>query len=76
VVENVSDGEIVAEGADDQDYRSEEDGGEGSDAGAASSFTDALRTLAKHCCQRSVLPRDSTAAGPDPRLRDDTILEG
>src|ERR1035441_2533090 len=46
---NVSNGEVVAEGTDHEDYRCEEHGAECSNAGAASGLADALRTMPEHC---------------------------
>ena len=51
VMEDVGDGEVVLEGADDEDKGSEKDCGEGGDAGAAGGFADAFRAPAEHCDQ-------------------------
>ena len=53
MMENVGDGVVIAEGADDEHYGSKKNGGEGDDAGPAGSFADALRSLAQHRRQRT-----------------------
>ena len=52
-MEDVGDGEVIAEGANDEDRGCEQDRGEGDDAGAARSLADAFRTPAKQRDQRS-----------------------
>ncbi len=55
VVEDVGDGEVVAEGADDENHGSQKDRGEGGDAGAAGGFADTFGTAAEDGGERTAL---------------------
>ena len=64
VVEDVGDGEIVVEGANDQEDRSEKDGRERGNARAASGFAQTLRTPAEQRHQPMVRRSgDASASG-------------
>src|ERR1700722_11107136 len=56
VVENVGNGEIIAEGADDEHYGSKKNGGERDDAGRDGCDRYAFRSLAQHRRERTCFP--------------------